>query len=176
MSNVCLDIQSMVDIKKTMFSQAMCLKVSRVKEYFCVVLKLPYLKKELCSWRENGKRECVLISMGRTPATQKEHMHIKNSWIWPETHKEYVYYIVPVPELLLFFSNAQWQFWFFLDNHSNHENSSLRRLSTSKIRYTSAKSCCIQTNSYLGRIPASRRLSQEHSTCTNAVGISERNY
>jgi len=49
MSNVCLDIQSMVDIKKTMFSQAMCLKVSGVKEYFFVVLKLPYLKKELCS-------------------------------------------------------------------------------------------------------------------------------
>lgn len=49
MSNVCLDIQSTVDIKKTMFSQAMCLKVSRVKEYVFVVLKLPYLKKELCS-------------------------------------------------------------------------------------------------------------------------------
>lgn len=53
MSNVCLDIQSTVDIKKTMFSQAMCLKVSRVKECFFVVLKLPYLKKKLCSSRES---------------------------------------------------------------------------------------------------------------------------
>lgn len=39
MSNVCLNIQSTVDRKKTMFSQVMCLKVSRVKEYFFCCFK-----------------------------------------------------------------------------------------------------------------------------------------
>lgn len=49
MSNVYLDIQSMVDIKKMIFSQAMCLKVRQVKEDFVGILNLPYLEKEQCS-------------------------------------------------------------------------------------------------------------------------------
>lgn len=49
MSNVYLDIQSTVDIKKTMFSRAVCLKVRQVKEDFVGILKLPYLEKEQCS-------------------------------------------------------------------------------------------------------------------------------
>ena len=116
------------------------------------------------------------MSMGRAPAAQKEHMHINNSWIWPKTHKEDFYVILLQCQNYCFSFPMHIGSFGFLDNNSNHGYSSLHRLATSKIRYTCVTSCYTQTDSYPGRIPASRRLSQEHFTCTNAVRTRERNY
>lgn len=116
------------------------------------------------------------MSTGRTPAAQKERMHINNSWIWPKTPEEGFYIILFQCQNYCFSFPMHIGSFGFFDNHSNHGYSSLHRLATSKICYTCVKSCYIQTNSYPGRISASRRLSQEHFTCTNAAGTLERNY
>lgn len=115
------------------------------------------------------------MSMGKAPATQKECMCVNNSWILPKTHKDNFYVILFHCQNNCFSFPVYIGSLGFLDN-SNHGYSSLNRLATSKIHYSCVKSCYIQTVFYPRRIPVSRRLSQEHFTCTNTMGILERDY
>lgn len=63
----------------------------------------------------------------------------------------------------------------FLDN-TNRQVVFSSQISNVYHHYTYVKNCHAQTSSYPGRIPASRRLSQEYFTCTDAVGTLERKY
>lgn len=118
--------------RRRCFHRSCALRSVGLKSTFFVVLKLPYMKKELCSWRENGKTECALMSTGRAPGTQKELMHTNNSWICLKTHKEDFCIILFWCQNYCFPVVMHIGSFAFLDI-SNHWYSSLHRLAMSNI-------------------------------------------